>query len=214
MQSGFDKIPTPSEALADITKDWSAHGFRKVFVKDHAIYAWPDRVPHDVLCAARNTFIIRCPSKAIKSLYRQTLAPFEESFWDRLVPHEVGYKEQWLMLDLIANELQQPVLVIDADDLMADPEAVLTAYCSFAGLDFADSMLHCDDAEKADKPWEFIPPSWMRDMVHTTGFRSQDKVHDAGPDGYPQIVQDTIQESMPWCRKLYAHKLSLPSSDG
>merc|ERR1719295_591857 len=89
----WDHIPTDAECIANITADYSSEGIHTIFVKEHAQHVYPDKVPHDILCKAANTFIIRNPSKSIKSLYRQTLADFNESFWDRLVPEEVGYEE-------------------------------------------------------------------------------------------------------------------------
>ncbi len=205
----WDKIPTFSEGLTNITKDYSSEGYDKVFVKEHAIYAYPDRIPDDILCSAANSFIIRDPRKSIKSLYRQTLSKFEDSVWDRLVPDEVGYKEQWLWYDKIVNTLKQPVIVIDADDLMTNPRDVLIKYCEFVGLEFNEKMLDwSDDTGKDDAPWDFIPISWVRDVKATTGFRQKDKVQDEGVV-YPSVVQDTIDANMKWYEQLYSKRLVL-----
>lgn len=206
MASNWDHIPSDSECLANITADYSAEGKHTVFVKDHAIYVWPDKVPHHILCSSANTFIIRNPTKAIKSLYRQTLADFNDSFWDRLVPEEAGFEEQWRMYNLITHDLKQKAMVIDADDLMANPKGMLMEYCASTGLEFDEKMLDWNnDADKAEKPWDFIPDTWMCDVKQTSGFRAKDKVHDEGIV-YPQLVTDTIDECMPWYQKLYDNR--------
>ncbi len=196
----WDRIPTFAEGLANITKDYSSEGYDKVFIKEHAMYAYPDKVPDDILCSAVNSFIIRNPTKAIKSLYR---------IWDKFVVDEVGYKEQWLWYDKIANTLKQPVIVIDADDLMANPRDILMKYSEFAGVEFDDKMLDwSNDKDKEDAPWNFIPLSWVRDVKETTGFREKDKVHDEGVE-YPPFVQETIDANMKWYEQLYSKRLVL-----
>ena len=82
--SNWDKIPTDSETLANITADYSSQGFDHVFIKEHAVYVYPDKIPDEILSSSTHTFIIRNPEKSVRSLYRQTLADFEESAWDRL----------------------------------------------------------------------------------------------------------------------------------
>ena len=203
----WDRIPSFAEGLENITKDYSSEGYNKVFIKEHALYAYPDKVPDNVLKSAANSFIIRNPNKAIKSLYRQTLAKFEESVWDRMVVEEVGFKEQWLWYDKIANELNEPVLVIDADDLIAKPKDILQKYCQFVGLEYTEKMLDwSSDKGKGDAPWDWAPISWVRDVKETTGFRSSDKKQDEGIE-YPSIVQETIDANMQWYDKLYAQRL-------
>ena len=207
--SNWDRIPTFEEGLEKITNNYSLEGFEKVFVKEHAIYAYPDKIPDDILCSAANSFIIRTPEKAIKSLYRQTLAKFEDSVWDRMVVEEVGYHEQWLMYDKIVNKLGQNAIIIDADDLMANPRDILINYCKFVGLEYNEKMLDwSNDKNINDKPWDFIPISWVSDVKSTTGFRKQDKVQDEGIE-YPAIVQDTIDANMCWYQRLYDQRLKL-----
>eukprot|EP01084_Bolivina_argentea_P206835 353024_1 len=86
MTATWHRIPTYGDSLANILRDYPSEGYHKVFVKEHAIYAYPDAVPDDILISAKNTFLIR---------HRRAYAldPFEESLWDRLVPQEVGYEE-------------------------------------------------------------------------------------------------------------------------
>ena len=203
------QIPSFAESLENITKDYSSEGYDKVFVKEHALYSYPDKVPDNVLKSAANSFIIRNPSKAIKSLHRVTLWNFEDSVWDRIVVDELGFKEQWLWYNKIANELKQPVLVIDADDLMAKPREILIKYCEFVGLEFNEKMLDWSgDQGKEDAPWDFIPIAWMKDVKETTGFRTRDKVQDESIK-YPSLVQEAIDANMKWYEKLYAQRLIL-----
>ena len=48
-----------------------------------------------------------------------------------------------------------------------------------------------------DKPWDFIPNSWIKDVKETTGFRKSDKIQDAGVE-YPKFIFDAIKENIEW----------------
>ena len=87
----FGRIPTYAECLNNITEDYE--GYHTTFIKEHAMYVWPDKVPKEVLENSFHSFIIRNPEKAIKSVYRQTLVDFEESLWSHIVPEELGFRE-------------------------------------------------------------------------------------------------------------------------
>ena len=99
-------------------------------------------------------------------------------------------------------------IIIDADDLMANPREVLEEYCAFVGLEFNESMLDWskDDAKTEAKPWEFLPDSWIKDVKETRGFRKIDKIQDTNIE-YPKFIYDAITENMVYYEKLRKHKL-------
>ena len=202
----FGKIPTYQDKLQEITLKYSNYDIN--FIKEHAMYAWPDIIPKEILQSSYHTFIIRNPEKAIKSVYRQTLCDFEESVWSHIVPEELGFKEQWLMFELITKDLKMEAMVIDADDLMKAPKQVLESYCSFVGLQYSQCMLDWskDDTKTEDKPWDFLPNSWIKDVKETTGFRKKDKVQDENVE-YPEFIYEAISENMTYYKKLQANKL-------
>ena len=102
--------------------------------------------------------------------------------------------------------MSKEVIVIDADDLMADPRGLLKKYCAFVGLKYDDSMLDwSNETNKPDKPWEFIPPAWTCDLKETNSFRKSDKIQDKNIE-YPQIVEQAIADCVPWYEKLYQNR--------
>ena len=208
MKSKFGKIPTFDERVHDITGDHK--GYHTTFVKEHAMYVWPDIVPIEVMQRSFHTFIIRNPAKAIKSCYRQTLVADEESLGYHIVVDELGFKEQFLMYNYVTTELKKNVMVIDADDLMKNPKEVLEKYCSFVGLQFDENMLEWDKdhVKTEDKPWDFLPSSWIKDVTNTTGFRKTDLVQDEGVK-YPQFIHDAISQNLQYYDALYKHKLQI-----
>jgi hypothetical protein len=209
----FGKIPTYDERVQDITADYK--GYHTTFVKEHAMYVWPDILPKEIMQTSFHTFIIRNPAKAIKSFYRQTLVDFEESLWNHIVPEELGFKEQVLMYNYVTIELKKNATIIDADDLMMNPREVLEKYCAVVGLQFDENMLNWskDQTKTEEKPWDFLPNSWIKDVKETKGFRKTDMVQDEGVD-YPQFIHDAISQNMQYYNTLLEHKLQIinPSS--
>lgn len=66
-----------------------------------------------------------------------------------LDPTELGYREMRLLFDFLyppasrsseGNQVDTPILV-DADDLLADPDAVISALCERIGVPYSPSML-------------------------------------------------------------------------
>ena len=204
----FGKIPTHKEKLQEIIAKYENYDTN--FIKEHAMYAWPDIIPKEIMKASCHTFIIRNPEKAIKSYYRQTLVDFEESIWSHIVPEELGFNEQFQMYELVTKDLKLDAMVIDADDLINCPKKVLEKYCEFVGLPFYECMLDWskDDAKPGEKPWEFLPISWIKDVKETNGFRKKDKVQDVDVE-YPQFIYKAISENMIYYEKLQKNKLMI-----
>eukprot|EP01084_Bolivina_argentea_P184643 318456_1 len=205
----FTPCPTYAQSLNNITKQYPSK-YHTVFIKEHAIHVWPDVIPQQILSASINTFIIRNPAKAIPSLYRQTLASFDDSLWDHVVTEEIGFKELYLMYDFVVHTLHQPTIIIDADDLLQCPQQILIKYCAFVGLEYSDCMLDWTDdyKRKEDAPWDFVSPSWISDVKTTTGFRKKDKKHHPNIK-YPKYISDAIQEALPFYEKLRMERIRL-----
>ncbi|KAL8906224.1 MAG: hypothetical protein Q9207_002146, partial [Kuettlingeria erythrocarpa] len=103
-------------------------------------------------------FLIRKPTSAIPSLYRCFIPPLNAMTDEHtLDPTELGYREMRLLLDYLYPPPSRSVadnvadggnkrgvdtpIVIDADDLLADPPAVISALCARIGVPYSASML-------------------------------------------------------------------------
>ena len=71
------------------------------------------------------------------------------------------------------------ICVVDADDLLDDPEGVIRAYCDSVGLEFRDSMInwgddeeHQKDVQKAFEKWK----GWHEDALDSTCLRARGHV--------------------------------------
>ncbi|KAI1620502.1 P-loop containing nucleoside triphosphate hydrolase protein [Exophiala viscosa] len=127
----------------------------------------PTIVPQSLLEKFHFTFLIRDPHSSIPSYYRCCIPPLDKmtGFYE-FYPSEAGYdelrrffdytREAGLVGNQIAGESQENVngspdkpeiCMIDADELLDDPEGVLRVYCKSVGLEFSHDMLNWDNEE-------------------------------------------------------------------
>jgi hypothetical protein len=125
----------------------------------------PTVLPTEVLAKYHFTFLIRHPRRAIPSFWRCTVPPLSETTgYSPFSPSEAGYSELRRLFDFLkdnhliglgktgektnnrgANEVT--ITVVDADDLLDDPERVIKAFCKDVGLKYSPDMLQWDDEE-------------------------------------------------------------------
>lgn len=122
----------------------------------------PTVVPSEILKQFHFTFLIRHPRHSIPSYYRCTIPPLDEvtGFYD-FMPNEVGYDELRRVFDFlrskkfigpaVAGEYEGPlkdgevsITMIDADDLLDNPNVVIEAFCKEVGLSYNSAMLNWD----------------------------------------------------------------------
>ena len=166
----------------------------------------PTVIPRDVLEKFQFTFLIRHPRNAIPSYYRCCIPPLvERTGFSPFLPSEAGYEELRRLFDYCKDTgLVGPAIcdrdnsavdtkpgdceicVIDADDLLDDPEGVLRKYCKSIGLDFRDDMLEWDSEEAHEfaksqfEKWDgfhddAIGSKDLKPREHVSGIRSSTK---------------------------------------
>jgi hypothetical protein len=135
----------------------------------------PTVVPRELLGRFHFTFLIRDPHSSIPSYYRCTVPPLVEmtGFHD-FYPNEAGYNELRRFFDYLrvsgqvgphiaaaagpgpsnghqkavnGDKMGVEICVVDADDLLDDPEGIVQAYCKSVGLDYTPEMLVWDSPE-------------------------------------------------------------------
>jgi hypothetical protein len=158
----------------------------------------PTIVPRALLEKFHFTFLIRDPHSSIPSYYRCTIPPLDDlTGFHEFYPDEAGYdelrrffdyaRESGLVRDKDAalengtgsgetkngNADVPEVCLIDADDLLDDPEGILRAYCASVGLDFHPDMLNWDD-EELQMHAKAVFEKWKgfhEDAIHSTDLK-------------------------------------------
>lgn len=139
-----------------------------------------------------NVLLIRDPAEVISSLVNQLPEP---------TTRDVGLARQVeLFRDLGARGQEPPV--IDARQLLLDPEHVLKELCARVGLEWDDSMLSWPAGPRPeDGPWA---PYWYHNVQRSTGFapyRPKDV-------SVPEHCRHLLDESRAYYEELNAHALT------
>ncbi|KAJ9606005.1 hypothetical protein H2200_009854 [Cladophialophora chaetospira] len=163
----------------------------------------PTIVPKALLEKFHFTFLIRDPHSSIPSYYRCTIPPLEDmTGFHEFYPDEAGYDELRRFFDYAREsglvrdkhtKLQNgttngdatnghtdvpEVCLVDADDLLDDPEGIIRAYCKSVGLDFHPDMLNWDNDELQSEA-KTVFEKWRgfhEDAIHSTDLKPRKHV--------------------------------------
>lgn len=137
-------------------------------------------LPLHILRRYHFTFLIRHPRRAIPSYYRCCVPPLSAATgFDHFRADEAGYRELRVFLEFLLEKgvvRREELCVVDADDLLDAPEAVMRRYCEAVGFDFRMGMLRWGVGgdgcgEKFDK-WR----GFHEDAIGSVGLRPRGKV--------------------------------------
>ena len=137
-----------------------------------------------------NVFLIREPARVIASYERKR---------ETLGLEDLGFLQQKRIYDYCVSLGQKPI-VIDSDDILANPKVALMALCECVGIDFDPAMLRWKaGARLEDGVWASL---WY-DAVHkSTGFG-------AAPGPIPVVgskFADILEQAQMIYRQLKAQK--------
>ncbi|WP_017690714.1 sulfotransferase family protein [Paenibacillus sp. PAMC 26794] len=133
-----------------------------LFLKDMAYHLKP-KLNFETISNFENTFIIRHPKYVLPSLYAM-LPDFNME--------EAGYQIQYELFQMATQIHGENVIVIDADDLCDNPQAVVKAYCKALDIPFIQESLSWKEREVPEwDEWK----SWHLDALSSTSIRRNKK---------------------------------------
>ncbi|XP_072043357.1 uncharacterized protein [Amphiura filiformis] len=93
----------------------------------------------------RHTFLMRHPLKVFDSFKRMYLRAGKQNELTQLpemiIPSGKFFKELYDLLMYVKLHHDPEPVVIDADDLLEDPEGILSAYCTSTGISYSQNLL-------------------------------------------------------------------------
>ncbi|KAJ6737542.1 AMINO-ACID AMINOTRANSFERASE [Salix viminalis] len=144
-------------------------------------------LPSDLIKKGKHFILIRNPLDILPS-FGKVVPP---SFLD------LGLAELVSIYNDLCQLGKRPP-VIDATDLVQNPEATLHSLCEDLGIPFQDSMLRWEAGPKLiDGIWA---PWWYKSVHKSTGFSSTRKY----PEPFPHSHYDLLEQSLPlynWLRR-------------
>ena len=158
-----DSVRTPGLTLEGVwEKLRRAVAQGPVFSKDFPHYVahmWTD----ERLDLFHHSFLIRDPAKTLSSLFRH---------WPDFHPGEVGVVEQRELFDRVADRNGAAPPVLDSDDLLADPAAMVMAYCDSVGIRFLPEALRWEPGARDEVSW-WDGGSFHENLRNSDGLKPQ-----------------------------------------
>ena len=120
-------------------------------------------IGYDAFAGFTHAFLIRAPDRMIASYLRKREAAAFEDF---------GLERQAEFFERESDRLGHAPPVVDANDVLTDPEGVLSALCPALGIGWDRHMLAWRPGRRAtDGPWA---PHWYAAVEASCGFGPPD----------------------------------------
>lgn len=175
-----------------------------IFIKDFA-YSIMHMIDEGFLDCFQHTFLIRDPEKVLTSMH---------SRWPDIEFSEIGFKELHELYNLISDKYGAAPIVIDSDDLLAEPDAYMAAYCQAAGIPFISKALNWEDKKeenaKRKATWNDDQHGFHDSLKSSTGLAAQKR--DYPPVDSDNRLKKLYEDSLPHYKALYEHRLKIEPS--
>jgi hypothetical protein len=198
--SGADH-PMREETIASMDCDWKsvirtlsgdAPDGSPVWYQKHMWHHMTGPIGYGDFAGFTHAFLIREPERMIVSYLRKREAAHFEDF---------GLERQAEFFDREADRLAHAPPVIDANDVLADPEGVLSKLCEALGISWDPAMLHWEPGRReTDGPWA---PHWYGAVERSTGFGPPE----TEPVELPPDAQALADRCRPYYERLAAHRI-------
>ena len=201
--TGIDH-PGRNEVIASQPTSWRAvvESLASAPVPDGVTISYAKHMTHHMLPAVdlaafapfRHAFLIRDPRALLASYARVRSAPTLD---------DLGLRQQaWLY-----EEFGGPV--IDSADVLAAPEAALSALCSALGVPFSPSMLSWPAGPRpSDGVWA---PHWYDSVWRSTGFSP---ARTGPPPPLDPDLEPLLESCLPYYEKMRKNKIKIDIPNG
>lgn len=138
----------------------------------------PTVLPLSVLKRFTYTFLIRHPRRSIPSYWRCCVPPQNKiTGFTHFMPNEAGYLELRRLFDYLLQQgiiERDQVVVVDADDMLDNPEGVIKDYCERTDIEYTSDMLNWNDDDKEHAVERFEKwAGWHDDAIESDKLRAR-----------------------------------------
>ncbi|HEY7683802.1 MAG TPA: hypothetical protein VH879_14245 [Gemmatimonadales bacterium] len=195
------KHPGIAEVIAHHETDWRRviagltgpipHG-RAIYYQKHMAHHWLPHLRGDWVLELRNAFLIRHPAEMLTSLAARMGPP---------TLHDTGLPQQVELFTFIQARTGSTPPVLDAADVLQNPEATLTRLCAALGVAFSPRMLAWPAGRReTDGIWAKY---WYDAVERSTGFEP----YQPRPRKVIAELQPLFEECLPYYLHLTEHRL-------
>ncbi len=198
--TGIDH-PSADEVIATGETDWRkvvahltgpiANG-KRIFFQKHMTHHLLPEMDREWLEAVTNCFLIRDPREVINSYIKKREDPAVE---------DLGFVQQAEIFDFVRKRTTAIPPVVDARDVLQNPERTLRLVCKAVGVEFSKSMLSWPSGLRdTDGIWA---RHWYGEVAKSNSFQP----YDPTPSEVPARLHEIYQQCCECYQRLYAYRL-------
>jgi len=197
------KHPGAAEVIAQGETDWrkvaeqcgrglSAPTGKKIFFQKQMTHHLLPEIDREWLVDLTNCFLIRDPREVILSYIKKNPEPTLE---------DLGYVQQEKIFDFVREQTGKVPPIVDAKDVLENPERILRLLCDTVGVEFDKAMLSWPPGLRdTDGIWA---KHWYDEVARSTSFQPYKSRQGVVPDRLREIYEQ-CRESY---EKLYRHRI-------
>ena len=141
-------------------------------------------------------FLIRDPEEMLTSFIKTIPDPNLR---------DTAYKEQYEIFRYVTRDLGHDPIVIDSEELLKNPEGVLTTACRKIGIEVDSSMLSWPEGPiPEDGVWA---KHWYENVHHSTGFRA----YESKEKEVPERLKPLLAKCYEYYNELYRYAIKAVS---
>jgi hypothetical protein len=192
--------PMRDEIIASMETNWdklvakcTTPSQRALLYQKHMTHHMLEGYDRSFIRRLTNAFLIRKPERVLAS-YTQK--------WSEVDLSAIGLIAQVEVFDMVADQLGHAPPVIDTDDVLANPRAVLGKLCAACGIAFDEAMLKWPKGPKAcDGVWA---SHWYNAVWESEGFAppTDKKV------ALPKKLQNIADAAAPYYERLSKYRIT------
>ena len=193
--------PMRDEVIAEMDCDWNSiieslsgpvpEG-RTVWYQKHMWHHMTGPVGFDDFRGFTHAFLIREPERMIASYLRKREAAAFEDF---------GLERQAEFFERESDRLGHAPPVIDANDVLTNPQGILSRLCEALGIRWINAMLEWEPGRReTDGPWA---PHWYAAVEASTGFGPPE----TGAVELPDEARRVADQCRPYYEQLATHRI-------
>ena len=161
---------------------------------------FPHYVDHmwneELLSQFNHSFLISNPAKTISSMFAK---------WPDFHEKEVGFIEQRHLFDKLCDRDGVAPPVVDSDDLLEDPAAVVKLWCQATGIAFIPEALRWEPGARDEVSW-WDGGSFHANLRDSDGLKPQTRQY-VEIDKLPDRVREIYDQVLPHYEHMHAHRL-------
>ena len=194
--------PGASEVIGQGETDWrqvvagltsEAHEGKQIFYQKQMTHHLLPEVDRAWLGAVTNCFLIRDPLEVIHSYIKKN---------EDLTLEDVGFVQQADIFDWVREQTGRIPPVIDAGDVLQNPERILRVLCGAVGVEFDRAMLSWPTGLRAsDGIWA---KHWYNEVAQSTSFQP----HRPKNQRVPEHLREVHEQCRECYDRLYQHRIN------